>query len=506
MNFDPQAKLSLSDIEEFVNGKDRLTLSAKALSRIKKSHAKVLELAYGNEPHYGVNTGFGRLAQLRISKEELVELQVNLLRSHAAGIGYPVSRRVVRRLLVLRAASLGKGFSGVSVNLIKRHLDFLNYDLTPWVPEQGSVGASGDLAPLAHLGLPFIGEGAFYDGAKKIPAKALLTKKKLKPLQIGPKEGLALVNGTQFSLALALEVRDELQSLLDWMILSACLSFEGHRATRNVFDPELHRLKKHPHQQELAQLFWDLLANSPHMKGHKDCSLVQDAYSYRCTPQVMGPSLALLDRADDFLEDEINSVSDNPLFVASGKTLISGGHFHAQYVAVACDLMSMAMATFGNLIERRMDQLVSPLTSRTEPFLAERPGVQSGLMIVHSSVAALASENKTLANPASIDTIPVNGNQEDHVSMAPWAARKSLLMAKNLRRMIAAEMICGVRACVLESTRTGLQYSPAVESFLNFLSKRVPALFKSGDRVFGDDWEKLELLMKERDILKKYTA
>lgn len=503
MKFDPQAKLTLDEIEDLSSSKSKLTLTTSAAAKIQSGAKALKHLAHSREPIYGVNTGFGRLAQMRVSPAELTELQVNLLRSHASGIGASASPQVVRRLLLLRAMSLGKGFSGVSVNLVKRHLDYLNVGLVPQIPEQGSVGASGDLAPLAHLGLTFMGEGYFLDRTRKMRGILALKRHRLRPLEIGPKEGLALVNGTQFSLALALQVRSELSSLLDWMMLGACMSIEGHRATRSVFDPELHALKDHPHQREVAALFWKLLSNSPHMKGHKDCDIVQDAYSIRCIPQVIGPCLSLLDRADDLLADEANSVTDNPLLVSKGKRLISGGHFHAQAVSMACDLMALSMATMGNLIERRIDQIVSPLTTRTEAFLADRPGVQSGLMIVQTAAAALASENKTLAHPASIDTIPTNGNQEDHVSMAPWAARKALMMVTNLRRIVAAEILCGVRACVLESHRTGLAFSPPVEGFLDFLAGKAPRLFKLGDRTFGEDWIVLEKLIEAKFTVRK---
>ncbi len=496
MNLDPQKVYRLEDIETLVRKPSNLKLASKATQAVRKTHAKVSALAAESQPHYGINTGFGRLAQVKVPPAEQRSLQVNLLRSHASGIGAPVSERVVRRLTLLRILSLGKGRSGVSPALLQRHFDYWNKGLTPWVPELGSVGASGDLAPLAHYSLTLMGEGHFWMDNKKVPAKKVLQAKRLKPILIGPKEGLALVNGTQFSLALALEVREQLQPLLDWMLLSACLSIEGHRSTRSVFDPDLHALKAHPHQRIVAELFWRLLDRSPHMKGHRDCDLVQDAYSFRCIPQIWGPCLSFFERADELLEDELNSVSDNPLFVGKNLNLLSGGHFHAQTVSMASDLMAISMATLSQLIERRLDQIMSPLTSRTEAFLADRPGVESGMMILQTAAAALAAENKVLAHPASIETIPTNGNQEDHVSMAPLAARKALMSLKNLRRLIAAEVLVGVRACVLEARKTNLAYAPAVESFLKYLGKRLPQIFEPGDRIFGDDWQELEALME----------
>ena len=492
MVVDPQSKFTLSEIEALAFQKAALSFKGSAISKIKASSKFVQKMAGSSQPIYGVNTGFGKLAQVRVSKQELTQLQLNLLRSHACGVGSPLSASIVRRLLVLRALSLGKGHSGISWPFIERHLQYLKEDLIPLIPEQGSVGASGDLAPLAHLGLTFIGEGYFFQGGKQISTSSVLRRLHWQPLNVGAKEGLALVNGTQVSLAIALEAREQLRRLLPWMEKVACLSIEGHRATAAVFDRDLHKLKAHAKQREVAARFAKFLADSKHMKDHKDCDLVQDAYSFRCIPQVLGPVYEVLQTVDRLLEDEANSVSDNPVVILKGKRLLSGGHFHAHSVGLAADMMSMAIATVGNLSERRIDQLVSPASTRSKAFLANRAGVESGLMIVQTMAAALASENKTLAHPATADTIPTNGNQEDHVSMAPWAGRKALMMVANLRRIVAAEMLCAVRACVLESTKTGLRFSSPVEALLSDLADQVPDLFLSGDREFGQDLQKIE--------------
>lgn len=492
MFLEPQAKLSLDDIENFVDETRSIQLSGSMKKHIVRSAAALKDISIHRRPIYGVNTGFGRLSQVRIDEKDLVRLQINILRSHACGMGAPLTDRVARRLLILRLMSLGKGYSGVSWPLIDRHLIYINRRLTPWIPEQGSVGASGDLAPLAHLGLTFLGEGDFVEGCHQTSASKVYKREKLKPIVVGPKEGLALVNGTQFSSALALEVRRDLKELLPWMEWAAALSIEAHRATDSVFDADLNSLKPHRHQQEVAARFRKILKGSSHMNSHENCDIVQDSYSFRCIPQVLSPCYSLVERAEELLEDEANSVTDNPVLFVKKKVLKSGGHFHAQAVSMACDLMALSMATVGNLTERRVDQLVNPLTTRTKGFLATRPGVESGMMIVQTAMAAILSENKTLAQPASIDTIPTNGNQEDHVSMAPWAARKSLKMLQNLRRLVAGELLCGVRGAVLEQTRSGQKFSPAIESLLSLFAKKMPKLFESGDRAFGNDWKQLE--------------
>lgn len=495
MILSPERRFSLSEIEDILLEKT-FRLSSASKKNLDHGSKIVRELSRSKSPIYGVNTGFGRLAQLRISEDELVQLQKNILKSHACGIGPALSRQVVRRLIFLRALSLGKGFSGIASSFVVRHLEYLSRGLTPYIPELGSVGASGDLAPLAHLGLTFVGEGEFIEGERRVSAKNILKRAKLSPLEIGPKEGLALVNGTQFSLALGLQARFELKSLLPWMEKAAALSVEAHRGTDAVFDSRLHSVKKHGHQQEVAKRFRDLLAGSKHMSGHEDCDLVQDSYSFRCIPQVLGPIYSILDKADELLQDEVNSVSDNPILWAKTGELLSGGHFHAHPVSIASDLIGMAVASIGNLAERRMDQLISPLTSRGNAFLADQPGVESGFMILHTAVASIVSENKTLAHPASADTIPTNGNQEDHVSMAPWAARKALMMIANLRRVVAAELICGVRGALHESARTKLSFSRPIENFLSELKREVPSLFRSGDREFGRDWEAVDRLIE----------
>ncbi len=499
MKFNPHSHFDLRQIEEAL-AESKFKLSPMAKKNLEKGSAQVRKLAHSSKPIYGVNTGFGRLAQVRISEHELVDLQVNILKSHATGIGPQTADKIIRRTMLLRALSLGKGYSGISASFVERHLVYLSRGLIPYIPQQGSVGASGDLAPLAHLGLTFVGLGQFVVSQKRISAKEILKRENLKPLKVGPKEGLALVNGTQFSLALALEAREQLMRLIPWMEKTAALCLEAHRGTAEVFDTRLHLVKAHPKQREVAKKFRALLQGSKHVKAHRDCDLVQDSYSFRCIPQVLGPIYSMLDKADELLTDEANSVSDNPILWSKTGELISGGHFHAHSVSLAADMIAIAATSLANISERRIDQLVNPLTTRGSAFLADRPGVESGFMIIQTATAAIASENKTLAHPASADTIPTNGNQEDHVSMAPWAGRKALMIVENLRRIIAAELLCAVRGAIHESTRTGQSFGPVLNEFLKDLAREVPALFRAGDREFGQDWEALENLIIETEV------
>lgn len=497
MLLDPLKRYDFESFEKLLESKKSFRLASRAIPKIKAAQAAVQQILRRNQAVYGINTGFGRLANVRIDSDELVDLQINILRSHASGIGEPTPPEVVRRLLLLRVLSLGKGSSGISVALIQRHLDYLNKNLIPYVPEQGSVGASGDLAPLAHLGLTFIGEGYFMGPQKnRVKAQQILKANRLRPIAIHPKEGLSLTNGTQFSLAYALFAYSQLKDLLPWIEAATCLSVEGHLATRQVYRPEIHTLKEHAEQKEVAARLYQGLAGSPAMAAHHDCERVQDAYSFRCVPQIMGPAYRLIDTAEEMLVGEINSVSDNPVYLPKTKEIASCGHFHAHAVSMACDTLSMSVATLGNLIERRIDQLVSPLTTRLTPFLARRPGVESGLMIVQTAAAALASENKALSFPASADTISTNGNQEDHVSMAPWAARKLNQAIQNLRRLVAAELLCATRACLLAKKQSRQIYSPQTESLLQELCELEPRLKNMKDVVFSELWQGLEQALR----------
>ena len=303
---EPQSKFSLDQIESLIAEDVKFKLSKDAKTRMKASAKVVQKMAQSERPIYGVNTGFGRLATVKIPEAEIKDLQVNLLRSHAAGIGDPIAPRIVRRLLLLRVLSLGKGYSGIRPELVERHLDYLERGLIPSIPEQGSVGASGDLAPLSHLGITFMGEGSFLDlKGKPVAAKKVLKEQKLLAFEIQAKEGLALTNGTQFSLALAVESWQEVRRLLPWMEWATCMSIEAHQATASSFRADLHSLKAHRDQREVAKRIYSRLRGSAHMKGHKDCDRVQDSYSFRCVPQVVGPAYSVLRQAESLLTDEL---------------------------------------------------------------------------------------------------------------------------------------------------------------------------------------------------------
>lgn len=487
MKFDCLADYHLSDVLDFLKT-SKLELSSGSRRRILSGYTILQKFVRSDRPIYSINTGLGRLASVRVSPDQNVEIQTNLLRSHACAVGETSEPSVVRWLLAFRALSLGKGHSGVSLEIVQRHLDYLNKRLIPWIPQQGSVGASGDLAPLAQLGLTFIGEGYFKKSSERKKALSVLKENKLRPLKLGPKEGLALVNGTQFSLALAVDAYMRLLVFLRDAEAIASLSFEAHRATDASLDPELHAVKKHRHQQEVAARMKKMLAGSEHMQSHEGCDLVQDSYSFRCFAQVVGSCYELVDQAERLLTDEMNSVSDNPVVLHESESIVSGGHFHAHPVSLACDIVSIAVTSLCNLTERRIDQMVNPLTSRGKGFYADQPGIESGLMIIQTAAAALTSENKTLAHPASADTISTNGNQEDHVSMAPWAARKMRAIVDNYIKVTAAELVCAVRGCIQEKERSGKALSPFVEGYLREWIRRVPSLSHRGDIDFGESW------------------
>lgn len=505
MILEPQSKFTIDELESLVKTRTdskpkqklKLRLSSRAQNRVKKARKQLEKLQDSDRAIYGLNTGFGRLAKIKVSKAELDQLQVNLLRSHACGVGAPLSRRVVHRLALLRTLSLGKAASGLSLATLQRHLDYYNHDLTPFVPEKGSVGASGDLAPLSHFALTFLGEGEFLVGERRVAALSVLKKNKLAPLQIKAKEGLSLTNGTQVSLSLALEAYHRLKHLWDWSLAVTCLSVEAHAATPRVYDPRIHRLKAHREQQEIAGFLWKALKDSPHGRSHRDCDHVQDSYSFRAVPQILAPCLKLMRTAAELLEGEINSVSDNPIFVSGSAELHSCGHFHAQTVSMAADLLTQAAVTMGNLSERRLDQLVNPLTSRHSAFFAQQPGVESGLMIVQTAAAALASENKTLAFPASADTVSTNGNQEDHVSMGPWAARKALLVLENLESLIAYEAVAAIRGCQLSRAKSGVGFSSFVEEQMSGLSEHCSVAFREGDQIFARAVESIKTFIQK---------
>jgi histidine ammonia-lyase len=438
---------------------------------------------------YGVNTGFGLLAQTRIADDRLEELQRNLILSHSCGLGDPLESRVVRLILALKAVGLGRGHSGVRRLVVERLLALLDADALPVLPAQGSVGASGDLAPLAHLAAPLIGEGRIRLGGRDMPAGEALAALGLEPLVLGPKEGLALINGTQVSTAVALDTLFVAERVFGAGLLAGAMSLDSIKGTDVAFDPRIHAARGQPGQIEVAAVLIRLLEGSDIRHSHDDCAKVQDPYSFRCQPQVMGACLDLMRHATATLVVEANAVTDNPLLF--GEAALSGGNFHAQPVAFAADMLAMALCEIGSISERRTAVLVDPKMSGLPPFLVEDSGVNSGFMIAHVTAAALVSENKSLAHPASVDTIPTSAGQEDHVSMATHAATKARRIAGNAAGVVGIELLAAAQGLDFHAP---LASSAAIEAARSAIRAAVPRYER--DRYLADDlaWARTAVL------------
>ncbi len=474
--------LALDDLQRIHAGDGALRLDPQALPAIRASAAAVQRAAAGTTAVYGVNTGFGKLANQRIGQEQLAALQLNLIRSHAVGVGAPLAPAVVRLMLALKAASLARAHSGVREQVIDTLLAVHDAGLVPYVPCQGSVGASGDLAPLAHLTLALIGEGEMLVDGQRQPAAPLLHAAGIPPLVLQAKEGLALINGTQTSTALALHALFAFEPVLEAALVVGALTVDAARGSDGPFDPRIHELRGQPGQIDVARYYRALLADSPIRRSHLDGDdRVQDPYSLRCQPQVIGACLDQLRHAALVLLREANAVTDNPL-VFTGGELISGGNFHAEPVALACDAMAVAIAEVGAIAERRIAMLIDTGVSRLPPFLTRDAGLNSGFMIAHVTAAALASENKSLAHPASVDSLPTSANQEDHVSMATFAARRLQPMIANTAHILGIELLAAAQA--IEFLRP-LQSSAALEQAHALLRQRSPAL--EADRYLAPD-------------------
>ncbi len=464
----------------------RLELDPAFVPGIEAAAALVADRARREKPVYGLNTGFGKLARVRIPPAEVRELQRRLVLSHMCGVGPPLPAEVVRCVLLLKAASLGLGRSGVRMAVIEALLRLLAADCLPVIPGQGSVGASGDLAPLAHLAGCLIGVGRVRLGDEEMEAAAALARIGLEPLVLEAKEGLALLNGTQVSTALAIVAWGEARRLFEAALVAGAMSVDAALGSDVPFDPRLQQVRNQPGQAEVAARLAELLEGSGIRDSHKDCDRVQDPYCLRCQPQVMGAAWDLLLEAAMILEREINGVSDNPLVFAEEGEILSGGNFHAEPVAFAADRMALALAEIGNLAERRVAMLTDGTISNLPPFLAADPGLDSGFMLAQVTAAALAGENKHLANPVSTDTIPTSGNQEDHVSMATYAARRLHAMCGNLARIVAIEMLAAAQGI---DCRRPLRSSTALETVHARLRADFPPLVQ--DRPLGPEIEAL---------------
>jgi len=436
--------MTLEDLRQSARRRSRVQLADAARERMRTGVAAVSAAVRHDRPSYGINTGFGAFANRRISAEQVRRLQVNLVRSHACGVGEPLPASLVRRILLLKANALAAGCSGVREQLVDALLACLESDVLPILPAQGSVGASGDLAPLAHLALALVGEGEAAQGERRLTGPEVCQAAGFEVLELEAKEGLALLNGTQLSLALALEGLFAAEVLLDTSIVVGALSVDGLAGSYTPFDERIHAASGLRGQAEVSRRLRALLTDSEIHRSHEYCDRVQDPYAVRCMPQVFGAVEDTLRHARDILGCAINGVSDNPLVF--GDAILSGGNFHAEPIAFISDFLAIAVAELASISERRIDLLDRRVNPALNMFLAAEPGLESGFMIAHVTAAALASENKTLAHPASVDSIPTSAGQEDHVSMAPWAGRKLLAICRNTARVLAVEALAAAQA------------------------------------------------------------
>lgn len=431
---------------------------------------------------YGINTGFGLLAQTRIPNEQLALLQRNLLLSHAAGVGEALPDAVVRLILALKINALARGHSGITMELMNALLALLEHEVYPMIPAQGSVGASGDLAPLAHLSAALLGIGHVRIDGARVPATDGLRRAGLQPIRLHAKEGLALINGTQVSTALALAALFGTEDLFGAAIVAGAMSVDALKGSDSPFDARIQQVRGQPGQIAVAREYRELIAGSAIRASHLDCTRVQDPYSFRCQPQVMGACLDLIGNCSATLRIEANAVTDNPLLFADTDEVLSGGNFHAEPVAFAADTLALAIAEIGSLAERRIAVLVDPKMSGLPPFLVDNSGLNSGFMIAQVTAAALVSENKTLASPASVDSIPTSANQEDHVSMATHAARRLLVMVDNAAAVVGIELLAAAQGIDFHRPAKS---SPRLEEVHAAIRRDV--LFYSADRYIAPD-------------------
>ena len=474
--------LRLADLRRVYEGPVSVQIDAAALGAVREAHAVTARLAAADAPAYGINTGFGLLANTRIPAAQRTLLQRNIILSHSSGVGPLLDDAIVRLTLVLKLASLLQGFSGVSTELARFLERLINAGLCPCVPAQGSVGASGDLAPLAHLSLALLGLGDVRRHGEVLPAAEALAQESLAPLTLGPKEGLALLNGTQVSTALALAGLFEIETVFAGAVVSGALSVDALLGSDAPFDSRIHHLRGQDGQARVAQVYRELLSGSEIRESHRTCTRVQDPYSLRCQPQVMGACLDLITQQAATLTTEANAVTDNPLIFPDTGEVLSGGNFHAEPVAFAADILALACAEVGSITERRLALLVDPKMSGLPPFLAPDSGVNSGFMMAQVTAAALVAENRMLCHPASVDSIPTSANQEDHVSMATHGARRLLAMAGNALNIVALEFLA---ACQGVDFRAPLKTSPRLQHAHSALRLKVP--FAQTDRLLAPD-------------------
>ncbi|HAM80774.1 histidine ammonia-lyase [Ornithinibacillus bavariensis] len=483
--------LTLEDIKRVVMEHESVTLCDIQRKKIELNRQTVEEMLNEKRVMYGINTGFGKFSDVLIEDDDLEELQLNLIHSHACGVGEPFDEKISKVMVLLRANALAQGYSGVRPELIQQLIDILNVGIAPVIPQQGSLGASGDLAPLSHLALVLLGEGEVFYQGKRMHTLDAFQQVGLIPISLKAKEGLALINGTQAMTAVGVITYLEMERLLYQSELTAAMTMEGLHGIMDAFDADVHRVRGHQEQMDVAKRIREILHDSELTTAQGEMR-VQDAYTIRCIPQVLGACWQTLHYAKEKLTIEINAVTDNPLIFSDDNKVISGGNFHGEPIAFTMDFLKLGIAETANVSERRIERLVNPQLNDLPAFLSPKPGLESGAMIMQYSAASLVSENKTLAHPASVDSIPSSANQEDHVSMGTIAARHALAMLQNTRRVIAIELICAMQAVEYRGIE---KMAEKTRLFYEKARYIVPSITK--DRIFSIDIENLADWLKE---------
>ncbi|NBI29266.1 histidine ammonia-lyase [Chengkuizengella marina] len=477
--------LTIKEMKKVLYTNDKVMASDKSMEKVKESRKAVEKIVKEERVVYGITTGFGKFSDVLIQKEDVEKLQLNLIRSHACGVGEPFPEKVSRMMILLRANALLKGFSGVRPVVIERLIQLVNAQIHPVIPQQGSLGASGDLAPLSHLALALVGEGEVFYNGKQMEALSALNYENIAPITLSAKEGLALINGTQAMTAMGILAYIEAEDLALQADQIAALTFEALQGVIDAMDEDIHVARGYNEQVEVAKRIRKYLTGSQLVTKQGELR-VQDAYSLRCIPQVHGATWQTLNYVKEKLEIEMNAVTDNPLIFDDGEKVLSGGNFHGQPIAFAMDFLGIAMAEIANISERRIERLVNPQLNDLPPFLSPEPGLQSGAMIMQYCAASLVSENKTLAHPASVDSIPSSANQEDHVSMGTIGSRHAYQIIQNVRKVMAIEAICAMQACELRGKQKMANYT---RSILEKGRKMTPPILQ--DRAFSKDIEEV---------------
>lgn len=487
-------KLTLEDIIKVALKKEKVKFPNQAKEKVIKCNKILQEKINKGEKIYGVTTGFGKLSDVSISEKDRKELQINLVRSHSCGVGEYITEEEARAVMLLRAHTLSKGYSGVRPEIIEILIKLLNEGVYPAIPSQGSVGASGDLAPLAHLALVLIGEGKILENGKEYPAKEYFKSKGIEPISLQEKEGLSLINGTQFSAAISALAFMKAKKLSEIADIAAAISTDALKCTDRAFDEKIISARPHKGALKTAENLRKLLEGSQIMQSHRSCPRIQDNYCIRCIPQVHGTVKDALDFIQNLLMEEINGISDNPIISPEGD-ILNGGNFHGEPIALAMDILSIAMTQLSNISERRIFLLTADPEKVLPPFLTQEAGLNSGFMIAQVTAAALVSENKILSHPASIDSIPTSANKEDYVSMSSISARKAKSIVENTEKILSIELLA---ACQALDFHKPLKSSPAIEKIKNYVRSKIN--FVEKDRILAEDIKALLNLMKEIDF------